>query len=369
MRNGYSPSGQLLRLGSFFSVILLTTSLLSTSYVQNSKALVQENDREDYGYLKFADYAIKQAYAAKQNSTVKPITSIPATAMGPQIPAKGYLVQEIRDHLYWVTNGFYNTMFLVSNQGVIAVDAPPTIGKSYLKAIAEVTKEPVKIVIYSHAHMDHIGAAAMFPKNATYIAQQETAAILKDHNNTSVPAPTVTFSKSYTVKLGNQTLILDYKGVNHQRGNIFIYAPAQKVLMLVDIIFPGWVPFSELAIAEDVPGFIKAHEQALSYPFDTLVAGHLTRLGTRQDVVTQMEFLKDLKSSATNATQMFANFSKVAEQVGGFSNPWLVFKTHDDDVANQCTQTMLAKWNNRLGGANQYMFSHCSKMAESLRTD
>jgi hypothetical protein len=64
-------------------------------------------------------------------------------------------------------------------------------------------------------------------------------------------------------------LILDYKGVNHERGNIFIYAPTQRVLMLVDAVFPGWVPFRDLAIAEDVPGFIKAHEQALSYPFDT----------------------------------------------------------------------------------------------------
>jgi hypothetical protein len=51
---------------------------------------------------------------------------------------------------------------------------------------------------------------------------------------------------------------------------------------------------------------------------------------------------------------MFANLTKIAEQVGGFSNPWLVFKTHDDDIANQCTQTMLARWNDRLGGANQY---------------
>lgn len=110
------------------------------------------------------------------------------------------------------------------------------------------------------------------------------------------------------------------------------------------------------------------HEQALSYPFETLVAGHLTRLGTRQDVVTQMEFVKDLKSSAINDTKMFANFTNIGEQVGGFSNPWLVFKTHDD-VANHCTQMMLAKWNNRLGGTNQYLFSHCSKMAESLRVD
>ena len=158
MLNKSSLNSKVLQSGSVFSVILLATSLLSTSYIQNSKALVQE-DHEDYGYLKFASYAVKQAYAAKQNNTVNSTTHIPAIAMGPQIPAKGYLVQEIRDHLYWVTDGAYNTMFLVSNQGVIVVDAPFTIGKNYLKAIAEVTKEPVKIVIYSHAHMDHIWAA------------------------------------------------------------------------------------------------------------------------------------------------------------------------------------------------------------------
>ena len=100
----------------------------------------------------------------------------------------------------------------------------------------------------------------------------------------------MTFSNNYTVSLGNQSLILDYKGVNHERGNLFIYAPTQKVLMLVDIVFPGWVPFKELAIAEDVPGFISAHDQALDYPFDTLVAGHVSRLGTPNDVLIQKEF-------------------------------------------------------------------------------
>jgi glyoxylase-like metal-dependent hydrolase (beta-lactamase superfamily II) len=88
------------------------------------------------------------------------------------------LVEEIRDGLYWVTEGAYNTIFLVTDEGVVAVDAPPTIGKNYLKAISEVTDKPITHVIYSHAHIDHIGAAGMFPKNAVIIAQEETAAEL-----------------------------------------------------------------------------------------------------------------------------------------------------------------------------------------------
>jgi hypothetical protein len=56
----------------------------------------------------------------------------------PAIPTeKGYFVQEIQGGLYWVTDGLYNTMFLVSSQGVIAVDPLPNLGERYLKAIAE----------------------------------------------------------------------------------------------------------------------------------------------------------------------------------------------------------------------------------------
>ena len=83
-------------------------------------------------------------------------------------------MEQIRDDLYWVTDDAYITMFLVTDNSVIAVDAPPTLGENY-QAIAEVTNKPVTHVIYSHAHIDHIGSAGIFPRNATYMTQQETA--------------------------------------------------------------------------------------------------------------------------------------------------------------------------------------------------
>ena len=141
--------------------------------------------------------------------------------------------------MFWVTDGSYNTMFLVTDKGVVAIDAPPSIGKNYLKAIAEVTDKPVNYAIYSHAHIDHIGAAEIFPKNATFIAQQETAAELQRaksiaKNASMVPRiPTVTFAKNYSLQIGNQSLKLNYYGVNHLPGNIFIYAPNQKSIAQV----------------------------------------------------------------------------------------------------------------------------------------
>jgi glyoxylase-like metal-dependent hydrolase (beta-lactamase superfamily II) len=230
-------------------------------------------------------------------------------------------------------------------------------------------------VIYSHAHLDHIGAAGIFPKNATYIAQQETAGELQRAKsvakNASMvpPIPTVSFSKNYTLQIGNQTLNLDYYGNNHLPGNTFIYAPKQKVLMLVDIVFPGWVPFPYLAIAKDVAGFIKAHDIALNnYDFNTIVAGHLTRLGTRNDVIIQKEFVSDLEKAASKANQEVL-FSKVAQQVGRFDNPWLLFSKYIDAINENCVKDMLPKWGNRIGGAEQFMSTHCFSMTEAERVE
>jgi hypothetical protein len=77
----------------------------------------------------------------------------PEIGAGPAVqPEKGYVVQRIRDGLFWVSDGAYNTIFLVTSEGVIAVDAPPTLGANYFKAIAEATSQPIRYLIYSHEH-------------------------------------------------------------------------------------------------------------------------------------------------------------------------------------------------------------------------
>ena len=104
---------------------------------------------------------IKEVVVTPAPPTVAPV---PAAAFGPAIPQdKGYLVEEIGDGLYWVTEGVYQVMFLTTGEGVIAVDAPPSIGEKYLQAIAEVTDDPITHVTYSHPHADHIAAASTFP--------------------------------------------------------------------------------------------------------------------------------------------------------------------------------------------------------------
>jgi hypothetical protein len=100
--------------------------------------------------------------------------------------------------------------------------------------------------------------------------------------------------------------------------------------------------------------------------FDTLVGGHLTRLGTRNDVIVQKD--NDLENAATKANQEIL-FSKVAQQVGHFDNPWLLFSKYIDAVNEKCTQTVLPKWESKLGGAGVFMSTHCFSMSEAERVD
>ncbi len=156
---------------------------------------------------------------------------MPDAAAGPVIDqAVGYVVEELGRGLYLVNDGLYQMMFLTTGEGVIAVDAPPNLGQKILPAIASVTDEPITHVIYSHTHADHIGAAAIYPGDATIIAHEDATAHLVAKGDPNRPVPTESFSDTMTLTVGSQTLQLDYRGVNHLAGNIYEAYPSDPGL-------------------------------------------------------------------------------------------------------------------------------------------
>jgi hypothetical protein len=137
--------------------------------------------------------------------------------------------------------------------------------------------------------------------------------------------------------------------------------------MLVDVIFPGWVPFDYLAVAVDVPGYTAAYDQTLAYPFDTFIGGHLTRLGTRQDVLIGREYMEDLRANTAVALETVP-FGAIAGKVG-YGNVYALARTYYDSVVEAATAAMLAKWQGRLGGADVFTRDNVYAMQTSLRGD
>jgi len=293
---------------------------------------------------------------------------IPDSAKGPAIDAaKGYRVQQLGRGLYMVTDNVYQAMFLVHEKGVVVVDAPPSIAAFIPKAIAEVTTKPITHLIYSHSHSDHIGGAKSLGGQPIIIAHAETKKLLERAHDANRPLPTQTFDNHHRLSLGSQTLELSYHGNGHEPGNIFIYAPEQRTLMVVDVVFPGWMPFRRLALAQDIPGLFAQVEVMQSIAFDTLVSGHVARTGTKADVELQGQFLNDLKAAAGKALQT----TKPGDELNpsDANNPWAFFDNYIDRVAALCVNTLTPKWSARLAAFDVFIWDQCYAMEQSLRID
>lgn len=296
---------------------------------------------------------------------------IPESAKGPPIDsAKGYRIQDLGKGLYMVTENAYQSMFMVYETGVVVVDAPPTYSAHIRHAIDEVTDKPITHLIYSHSHIDHIGGARQLigaNGNPVIIAQEETKKLLTRANDPARPLPTVTFTDNYTLKVGSQVLELSYHGLAHEPGNIFIYAPAQRTLMVVDVIFPGWMPWRRFAVAQDVEGYFAQVEDIRKLDFDTLVAGHVSRTGTKADVQLQLEFMNDLKTTVADALKT----TKIGEELhpGDLANPWAVFDSYIDRVVVKSVNALTPRWSKRLAGFDVYIWDQCYSMEQSLRID
>src|SRR3954466_4478386 len=293
---------------------------------------------------------------------------VPESAKGPAIdPAKGYRIQDLGQALYMVTDNGYQSMFMVYNSGVVVVDAPLSYAQYIPKAIAEKTGKPITHLIYSHSHADHIGGTPMLGGHPIIIAHEETKRLLARANDPTRPVPTVTFKDKYTLELGGRTLELSYHGNAHEPGNIFIYAPAQKTLMVVDVVFPGWMPWRRFALAQDIPGYFAQVQEINQMEWDTLVPGHVERTGTHADVALQLEFMNDLRNAARQALKS----TKVGETLApvDIDNPWAMYGNYIDRVVIQCVNELTPKWSTKLAAYDVYIWDQCYAMENSLRIE
>jgi glyoxylase-like metal-dependent hydrolase (beta-lactamase superfamily II) len=125
----------------------------------------------------------------------------------------------------------------------------------------------------------------------------QTQRLLREAGDPNRPPPTTKFKEHHLLEFGNDRLELVFHGPNHSPDNIFIYAPRHRALMVVDVFFPGWVPFKSLGVSQDIPAWVRAHDIAMDYGWTTLVAGHLGRLGVRADGELQRQYIRALDAN------------------------------------------------------------------------
>ncbi len=204
------------------------------------------------------------------------------------------------DNVYIFRNGNHQAMFIVTPEGVIATDpvayGKPTGGQTYLDEIKKVTNQPVKYVIYSHHHYDHIaGGKALKDAGATFIAHKNAKDRLARLQDPHTVLPDETVDNERTIKLGDTTLELKYVGPNHSDSTLVMRLPRERIVFVVDLLPVGRMPAR--GMIDMYP--LEAEEsikQIIAMEWDRLIPGHPDvggRLGTKKDAQDQLTLLQE----------------------------------------------------------------------------
>jgi len=243
--------------------------------------------------------------------------------------AAGQTVEKIKmlkPNLYEITGGGANTLIRITNQGLIVVDTknppnPPTAAESdnynrVMEEIRSVTNQPVKYVINTQHHPDHVGNNQKFIDAGAQVVALEALKtwMENDPRTKDIPGrPTVTFAKDYTLKLGDAEVRLYSFGRGHTGDDTMVYFPDSKVVMVSDQITDA-TPVVDFANGGSALGWTKMLDGVLSLDFEQAIPGR-GEPKSRADVQAFRAKFDTLVKRASDAIKSGATKDQLASQV------------------------------------------------------
>lgn len=194
----------------------------------------------------------------------------------------GQVVEPIRQlsgDLYMITGGGANTLVRLLDDAVIVVDTKNPSQENYdrlMEEIRSVTDLPVRYVINTQHHPDHVGTNQQFiDAGATVIAVEELAQFMaSDPRTTEIPGrPTQTFSDDYELTIDGETIVeAHFYGPGHTGGDTIVYFPQERYVMVGDQMADG-APIVDFANGGSAVTWNNSLNGALSLPFEYAIQG------------------------------------------------------------------------------------------------
>jgi len=212
--------------------------------------------------------------------------------IGQQAPVRE--ITRIAGDLYRFRNAGHFSVFLVTPAGIIATDPINTEAARWLKQeLARRFNQPVKYLIYSHDHSDHISGGEVFADTAVVTAHENAKEkIIGEKRPTAVPQ--IAFSDRMTIELGGKQVELIYVGRNHSDNSTVVRFPAERVLFAVDFVSVDSLSFRDFPDAY-IDDWIESLNRVEALDFDILAPGH-GPLGRKEHVRTHRIYIEELRA-------------------------------------------------------------------------
>ena len=228
-------------------------------------------------------------------------------------------LQKLRDNLYVLTGGGGNSLFLVTDLGVVLVDTKAAgWGQAVLDTIRTVTKLPVTTIINTHSHQDQTGGNDFFPTSVEIIAQDNTRLTMDKMDAFKGVRvnflPKLMFRETMTIGSGKDRIDLYYFGPGHTGGDAWVVFPAQRVMHAGGLIVVGQLPVVDL----DSGGSGLAYPDTLAKAaaaiknVETIVPGDGAPVAMK-DLQEYERFTRDFRDAVVSGYHHGLSISEVAE--------------------------------------------------------
>ncbi len=248
-------------------------------------------------------------------------------------------LKQVSEHVYYVegaagiatdNEGFIsNAGVIITGDGVVIFDAlgTPSLAAQLVREIRKVTDQPIRQVILSHYHADHIYGLQVFEELGAKISAAEGAyAYLNSpqakerleerqfslepwvNENTRLVEPDEIINASRTFKMGEVTFIINYQGKAHSDGDLAMLVESDKALFSGDIIFEDRVPFVGNA---DTRHWLEVMQKLETEGLSVLIPGHgpASKNPARTIALTR-KYLAYLREKMGEAVEEFEPFDE-----------------------------------------------------------
>jgi glyoxylase-like metal-dependent hydrolase (beta-lactamase superfamily II) len=227
--------------------------------------------------------------------------------------------RQLKPGLFLVTGAGANTMIRVTTEGLIVVDTKNPGDEQYnglLAQIKAVSPLPVKYVINTQHHPDHVGNNQKFIDSGAQVLALEALKTFmgSDPRTTQIPGrPTQTFAKDYVLKLGGAEVQAHFYGRGHTGDDTMVYFPDAKIVMVSDEM-TDTNPVIDWANGGSWVEWSKVLEGVLKLDFETAIPGR-GEPKTRADVQAFKDKVDLVIKRANDAVKAGATKDNLAMQV------------------------------------------------------
>lgn len=223
-------------------------------------------------------------------------------------------ISKITGEIYRFRNNNHYSIFAVTPAGIIATDPINAPAATWLKD--ELKKRwpdrPIKFVVYSHDHADHISGGEVWAEGAVVVAHENAKEVIVGEKRPTA-VPQVTFSDTATLELGGTVVELHYVGRNHSNNSVVMRFPREKLAFAVDFIPVRAVAFRDFPDAY-LEEWIESLRRVEALEFDILAPGH-GPLGNKASVTAFRGYLEDLRGQVLAAARSGKSLDDIKKAV------------------------------------------------------